>query len=78
MDKPYTRFGRRHRALRHDSIFVLEVLQKYGYHSALASWLHLVIDFDGDLARIVEDFEGLSRGSSEPQNRGSKRRTGGR
>ena len=74
MDEPYSRFRGRHRNLRHDTVFLLEILRKSGLRATLGSWMHMILDFDHDLAETIEDFETLRRASGDPQQRGSNRR----
>lgn len=74
MDEPYSRFKQKHRNLRHDSAFLLEALNRFGLRSALAAWLHLVLDYDRDLAMTMEAFESLRVVSGKSQRRGSSRR----
>lgn len=75
MDEPYSRFKQKHRNLRHDSAFLLEALKRFGLRPALAAWLHLVLDYDRDLARTMEAFESLRVVSEKSGRRGSSRRT---
>lgn len=74
MDEPYSRFRGRHRNLRHDTVFLLETLRKSGIHATLGSWMHMILDFDPDLAETMKDFESLRLASGEPEPRGSGRR----
>lgn len=74
MDEPYSRFGRKHRSVRHDDAFLLEALNEFGLSPALAAWLHLVLDYDRDLKRTMEAFESLRVVSGKSERRGPSRR----
>lgn len=74
MDEPYSRFRQKHRSLRHDSAFLLEALRRFGLRPALAAWLHLVLDYDHDLARTMEEYESLRVISGKSGRRGLGRR----
>lgn len=70
VDEPFTKYGRRHRALRHDSLAVLHILKRYGIRASVAVWLHLLLDEDKELQREVEAIETL-RHDSERSKGGS-------
>jgi hypothetical protein len=74
MDEPYSRFKGKHRNLRHDTPFLIETLDKLGLCPALAAWLHLILDYDRELARTMQALESLRGGSGKSERRGSRRR----
>lgn len=74
MDQPYAKFKQKHRNLRHDTVFLLEALERFGLRPTLAAWLHLILDYDRDLARTMEAFESLRIVSGKSERRDSRRR----
>lgn len=72
MDQPYALYRGRHRRLRHDTSVIIRMLEKHGVRSALAAWLHLVLDENG---RLKRDVETLSRilGDSERKDQSRTR-----
>ncbi len=64
IDKPYAKYGRSHRKLRHDTAMILRVLEKEGVRPALAAWLHLVLDYDKHLKRDLEAVETIIHAQS--------------
>ena len=74
MDEPFFKFRGKHRNLRHDTAFLLEALRRFGVRPALAAWLHLILDFDRDLAKTLQGFETLREVSGKSERRGSSRR----